>query len=281
MKRGARLSFSVYLFFLFTGCTSGQNEKTVSGLTDEQIVKRYLENGAWKLRYFSSDYQIYLDSAIAANPKFAYLYQQKSMPYFKQGKYEVGLRILDKAVELDPKSHIDYRAFIKCIFAKTYENAIKDFEVSKKVKGENGFVMDHSYNFYIGLCHLQLGEYKKAVNFLEQSIDYTRMRNGEDWIHFLDVFYAGIACQEMGMDAKAISYFDKSLKLYPNFSDAEYYKAISLFRTSQAEKAEELLNHSEVDFKKGYTINEANAVYEFYPYQLKQFYIDMLRLTKR
>ena len=47
------------------------------------------------------------------------------------------------------------------------------------------------------------------------------------------------------------------------------------------DRAEQMLTACEQDFKKGYTINEDNAVYEKYPYQIKQFYIDLLRMTKR
>src|SRR5690606_27842399 len=114
-----------------------EKQSVQQDISEEQIVKRFLENGAWRFRYFSSEYQLYIDSAIAVNQTIAYLYQQKSMPYFKQGKYEVGLASLDKAVELDPKSYIDYRAFIKCIFARTYEGAIEDFLTAKMLKGED------------------------------------------------------------------------------------------------------------------------------------------------
>lgn len=267
-----------------TSCSTSVQEKsqTISQeVSDDQIVTRYLENGAWTVRYFSPEYQLYIDSAIAVKPDMAYLYQQKAMPYFKLGKYELGLKSLDKAVELDPKSYIDYRAFIKCIFAKTYEESIDDFQAAKKIKGEIGVVMDHSYDFYLGLCYLQLGDFAKSLDHLEKSIEQTRKTNGEDWIHFLDLFYAGIAAQELGRHERAVEYFDKTLKRYSTFSDAKYYKALSLFRLNQIDLADELLTDCELDFKKGHSINEDNAVYEKYPYQIKQFYIDMLRLTKR
>jgi tetratricopeptide (TPR) repeat protein len=278
------MKYSIYLLFLLTSCsTSGQKNVQVKNqnLTDDQIIEKYLKNGAWKLRYFSPEYQLYIDSGIAINPNIAYLHQQKAMPYFKQSKYELGLKSLDRAVELDPESHIDYRAFIKCIFAKTYSESIKDFLKAKELKGENGAIMDHSYDFYIGLCHLQLGDFSKSLEYFQQSIDQTTKTNGENWVHFLDLFYAGIATQELNRHKEAIQYFDKSLKNYSNFSDAKYYKALSEFRTDQIDIAEKTLSECEIDFKKGYTINEDNAIYEKYPYQIKQLYIDLLRLTKK
>ena len=95
------------------------------------------------------------------------------------------------------------------------------------------------------------------------------------------MFYAGIAAQELNQHKEAIQYFDAALKSYSNFSDAKYYKSLSLFRIEQFDIAEKTLNECELDFKSGYTINEDNAMYEKYPYQIKQFYIDLLRLTKK
>lgn len=278
------MRYCIYLFLLLISCsTSGQKNPEVrtQKLSDEQIINRYLKNGAWKFRYFAPEYQSYIDSAIALNPSIAYLHQQKAMPYFKQGKYELGLKSLDRAVVLDPQSYIDYRAFIKCIFAKTYTEAITDFQKSKQLKGENGVVMDHSYDFYLGLCYLQLGDFSKSLMHLEKSIAYVRKASGEDWIHYLDLFYAGIVKQELNRHTEALQDFDKVLKSYPNFSDAKYYKALSLFRTGKTDLAEKMLTDCETDFKKGYSINEDNAIYEKYPYQIKQFYIDVLRMTKR
>ncbi len=278
-----KLKRFIYLLVLTACSSSGQNNSKMekSSLSDDQLISRYLENGAWRVRYFSPEYQLYIDSAIAINPKMAYLYQQKSMPYFKQGKYEMGLEILDKAVELDAKSHIDYRAFIKCIFAKQYKNAIADFIESKKIKGEHGNVMDHSYDFYIGLSYLQLNNFETALKYLEDSMQQTKKVSGENWVHHLELLYAGIANQELNRQQEAIGYFDRALKSYPSFSDAKYYKSISLFRTNQFELAEATLDDCEADFKRGLTINEDNAAYVEYPYQIKQFYIDALRMVRK
>lgn len=278
------MKYLIPILLLLTSCsTSGQKNTAFKqpALSDEEIIEKYLKNGAWRLRYFSPEYQMYIDSAIALKPNLAYLHQQKAMPYFKQSKYELGLKSLDRAVELDPKANLDYRAFIKCIFVKSYEASIKDFLQAKELKGEHGVIMDHSYDFYLGLCYLQLGDFSTALNYLERSIEQTKKASGENWVHFLDLFYAGIASQELKRYQESIQYFDKALKPYPNFSDALYYKALSLFRTGQQELAEKTLTECEIEFKKGYTINEDNAMYEKYPYQLKQFHIDLLRLTKQ
>lgn len=91
------------------------------------------------------------------------------MPYFKRQKYEIGMKILDSAIQIEPAELIDYRAFMKCIFVKSYTSAIEDFLLSKKLKGEHGYIMDHSYDFYIGLCYLQLNQYSEAIENLQKA----------------------------------------------------------------------------------------------------------------
>lgn len=188
--------------------------------------------------------------------------------YAYQGKYEVGMDYIDKAVELDSRSWQDYRAFLKCIFAKTYKNAILDFQ-DCKLKYGNGYVMDHSYNFYIGLSYLQLNEFAKAESIFQNDYDYILENKGLDWLHHLDLLYFGISKYEQKKYEEAILLFDKSLEIYPNFSEALLFKARCLFNLDNKEEAEKLFELAEKNGKEGNTINEDNVMYERYPYQIR------------
>src|SRR5690606_41476203 len=84
-------------------------------------------------------------------------------------KYEVGMEYIDKAVKYDAKRYLPYRAFIKCVFAKTYKAAIKDFEECIANWGDS-YEMDHTYSFYIGLSYLQLNEFEKAEEYFKHTI---------------------------------------------------------------------------------------------------------------
>lgn len=245
-------------------------------LTDDQLIEKYLNKGAWQYRLFSPEWQLYIDSAIAINPNIAYLWQQKAMPLFKQLKYEAGMPFLDKAVALDPQRYLSYRAYMKCIFSKQYREALIDFEAAKKLIGENGVVMDHTFNFFMGVCYLQLNEFKKSIECLSKSIEQGR-KNGDKWVHHADLLYMGIAHQELQQHGKAIEYFDWTLKNYQGFSDAEYYKVISLLKTGKYKQAESLLAKAEEDFKMGYTFTEPGSPYEYHPYQIKQEFFQALR----
>jgi tetratricopeptide (TPR) repeat protein len=210
-----------------------------------------------------------LDSAIAAYPTIANLYQQRAMPLYKQDKDELGKPFLAKAAELDPQRYLDYKGFMECIFSKNYNDAIADFEKYLQMFGE-GYVMDHTYYFYIGISYLQLNEFEKAKIYLDKSIAQTEAGGGRDWVHHLDLMYLGIANLELGDCENAIHAFDKSLSKYPSFGDVKYYKANCLYRLGKTEEALKLVKDAEEDILMGNTINEDNVIYEQYPYQVRK-----------
>lgn len=236
----------------------------------DAIVEEFLTNCAEKHNYVfeMTEWQNCLDQGLKKDSTVAYLWQQKAMPYFKCQKYEVGMKYLDKAVFYNKKEWLPYRGFIKCIFAKTYKEAITDLEECIKLYG-NGYRMDHPYSFYMGICYLQLNEYEKAEKLLD---DYVAdiYKNRQNLEHPTAYFYQGIAKYELKKWDEAIAVFDKALKIYPEFSDAKYYKAIC-FRKQGKPKEEVifLVEAAKEDARKGFSINEDNAVYEKYPYQVE------------
>ena len=234
----------------------------------DSIIEVYLKNGAWTKGLYSREWQEEIDKGLAVDSTIAYLWQQKAMPLYKQGKYELATRYIDQAVKYDKDQYQDYRAFMKCIFSKTYEAAITDFEDLLQKKG-NSYVMDHSYYFYLALSKLQLNEFAEAEKIFEADIANQEKNLGKDWVHYLDYFYLGIAKYEQRKYEEAITVFDKIFPLYEEFAEALYYKSKCLRQTGKEEEAKELAKKS-IDYgKKGYSVNEDNSIYERYPYQVR------------
>ncbi|WP_229335572.1 tetratricopeptide repeat protein [Flavobacterium sp. ALJ2] len=178
------------------------------------------------------------------------------------------MSFLDKAVLYNKQEWLPYRGFIKCIFLKTYKEAIKDLEECIKLYG-NGYIMDHTYSFYIGLCYLQLNEYDKAEKVFDDYVNDI-YKNRQQLEHPTAYFYQAIAKNELQKWDEAIAIFDKALKIYPQFSDAKYYKAICWLKLGKPkEEVVALVTIAREDAAKGFTINEDNTIYETYPYQKK------------
>lgn len=76
---------------------------------------------------------------------------------------------------------------------------------------------------------------------------------------------------EKKQDTLAISLFNMALKSYPQFPDAKFYKAICYDHLGDTATAKIVINDGLADYKKGFTNNEDNEVYEDYPYEKRRF----------
>lgn len=63
-------------------------------------------------------------------------------------------------------------------------------------------------------------------------------------------------------------YLDKALIEYPKFSDAQYYKGMCFLAQTNKTEAQNIMLAAQENAKQGYTINEDDAYYESYPYQV-------------
>ncbi|RMA57026.1 tetratricopeptide repeat protein [Ulvibacter antarcticus] len=273
-----RLFFNVVLLvfssILVNSCASEAKDKkskievAYPSEVEEKIIDSVMV-GIHKLRLNSQERRDALDVAIAKFPDIANFYQQRAMPLYKQNKDELGLPFLEKAAALNPEKYLDYMGFMKCIFSKNYRGAISDFEKVQELSGD-GYVMDHTYYFYIGISYLQLNEFEKAKIYLDKSIAQTEGENGREWVHFLDLWYLGIANYELGDCENAIVAYDEALSKYPSFGDVKYYKAICLFKMKKYEASQALFKEAKDDILNDNTINEDNVIYEEYPYQVRK-----------
>lgn len=260
------LFFSIIIILSIASIAQG----SPASHADSLKARSYWDSANYSPLY-SQQRQLYLDSALAILPGYAYWWQQKSHPLFKQHKYQVGLPYIDSAVKYDKDKYLDYRAYMKCIFQKDYIGAIKDFEGARGLHGVSG-VMDHSYDFYEGLCYLQLDKFDSAEYLINKSIAAVRNKLGDSWVNSTEWFYMGIVTYEKQDLDSAIACFDKAITIYKNFSDAKYYKAICLMKQHKNKEALEIMLQADADLKEGYTIIEDGVPYELYPYQINQKY---------
>jgi len=262
----------ILILIIFIQCQYKESEKPSikkdKKALQDSIINKYVHNCAknYNYKFQMDEWQNCLDEGLKKDSTIAYLWQQKAMPYFKAKKYEVGMKYIDKAVKYNPDYYQPYRAFIKCIFAKTYKDAISDFQDCIDKYG-NQYEMDHSYSFYIGISYLQLNEFKKAEEILAKEVEKQMREYNET--HHLSLFYYGISKYEQSKWKEAIIEFNKSLEQYPQFSDAKYYKSVSLIRLNKITEAKKLFNEARKDREDGFSINEDNVIYETYPYQVR------------
>jgi tetratricopeptide (TPR) repeat protein len=262
------------LILLFLLCLSAKNLSAQEAIAPkyskevkDSLIARYWTNGAMKYSTYDAQYQFYSDSILTYLPNNPDIWHQKGIPLFKSGKYELGMKYLNRAVDLDRKEYIAYRGFIHCIFLKKHTASIEDFKEAQATKGE-GYEIDHPYNYYIGLNYLQMNQLDSAKFYLNKALDFERLSKSEGFLSTTNWFYLAIIEYEQTHWETAANLFDKTLSYYEGFPEAKYYKALCMNKLGKKEQAKVLLKEAIAAYHCDYLFPEYNAVYEKYPYSI-------------
>ncbi len=219
------------------------------------------------INYTSACWQIAIDSALTFDSTVATLWQWKGMPYFKNADYASAMPCYDKAAHYDPNNYLSMRAFMKAVFAKDYEGGIKDFLTCKE-KGYGVGLMDHSYDFFLGLCYKEIGDLSNAEKYMRQSVDERSKALGKNWVHWNDWFFLGIITMEKKNYKEAIEYFDNCMVDMKGYPNALYYKGLCLYNLGKKDKAKEQMLQAIENIKAGKRSSEDNDFYVNFPNQV-------------
>jgi tetratricopeptide (TPR) repeat protein len=264
---------------VYTSCaqtgTAGNLLNCKSPLVRDSLIKRYIDQGADLLpnMYNNPVWQKYCDSIIALCPNTAEAYQLKAVPFIKNGEYEKAMPLYDRAAQVDPGRYTGHRGFIKCLFTKDYESAIADLQKAHQLV-PNGYVMDHTFQFYEGLCHLELGNYTPAEQCLKQDIYIQTNGDPKKRPHFNSLLYMGILYYEMGKYDQARTYLLNCLNLYEKLPVANYYLAFVLGRNGNLVAKKQYLEIAKQSYLDGYRMNEDQLYYVNYPHEVKLYEIE-------
>jgi len=206
-------------------------------------------------------------------PQVAAAYQLKAVPAIKNGEYKKAFLLDEKAAALDSAQFLSYLGFLKCIFTKDYAGAITDFNRALRIV-PGGAEMDHSFYFYLGLCYLELGQYPEAeINFHQDIFSQTNGDSSRE-IHYNSLLYMGITKSANNELDSAEIYFKKSLQLYPQLPEANYYLALMYKKRKESDAEKKYLEIARTSLLEGYSMNEDNLYYVNYPRQITLYEID-------
>lgn len=127
------------------------------------------------------------DQAIKLCPTMDYAFFEKSVPYLKNGQFIEWKKLIDQAVNLNPRAHLGYRGWCRYQFLRDYKGAIQDFEKLDSLSDYDiGYSINGDYHLQVAraLCYKFSGDRKKAIDIIEQQLitkDYLPMNY--DYLH--------------------------------------------------------------------------------------------------
>ncbi len=223
--------------------------------------------------YTSQGWQDACDSLLVICPDLDQLWQMKAMPGIKTGDWNGCFSNLVHAVEIKPDRWLPYQAFLKCMFVKDYAGALRDFGRCDTVARGAG-VMDHSYDFFKGLCCLGLKDYKGAYAFLKRDIDNQVKFRGKENVHYVSLYYWGIYHYINGTYPEAVEAFRQVLKIFPQYPEPSFYLGMVLRKQGKESEALSCFRTAKESLLGGYNSNEDQEFYVNYPFAIGMQEVD-------
>ncbi|WP_338732002.1 tetratricopeptide repeat protein [Mangrovimonas cancribranchiae] len=175
---------------------------------------------------FSKEYQSILDRAIEIDSTFDYPYWAKSIAYLKSGDFITWKTLIDKAVALNPKTHLGYRGWCRYQFFRDYEGLIEDIEkLDSLVDYDIGYSQNGTYHLNIakGLCYKAIGDKDKAITIIKNQI---QLNVQENFVGAYDYLHLGVLYLETNQYEKAINTFKKQSE-NNELAENQYYLALT------------------------------------------------------
>lgn len=171
----------------------------------------------------TKQYHAYKDKALEICPDYAVIYKHKSTAYLKTGDFINWMKLMNKAVALNPKENLDYRGWCRFQFFRDYQGAIDDIEaLEKMVDYDIGMCQNGKYHLNIAkaLCYKMLGKKQKAIQIIENQIS-----KDKEFVGLYDYLHLGVLYLEEKQYDKALIALEKQEEIN-NLADNVYYKAL-------------------------------------------------------
>lgn len=216
---------------------------------------------------FNHKYHEILDEAIAIDPTYDDAYWAKSIAYLKSGDFLSWKKIIDEAVDLNPKKHLGYRGWCRYQFFRDYKGAIKDIEEFQKIiKGDVGYCQNGDYHLLIAkaICYKAIGEKEKAIQIIETYLE--KNDNESDLFNF---YHLGVLYFEKGNYKKALKYFQKQ-EVENNLAENQYYISLCYKALKDFDAYKKKIEDSEKMYKEGYFMRDP------YSYHYDKVYLSQI-----
>ncbi|MEZ2416208.1 tetratricopeptide repeat protein [Muriicola sp. E247] len=193
------------------------------------------------------------------HPNYSDAFFERSVPFNKRGEYAIGFKYLDKAIEIEPEKHLDYRGYMKLRFLRDYQGALMDFDRLDNLTPD---IVDAPWgediDFLRGESYYGLKDYAKAIECFQRSVN----NQGVDWADVQTFVYDGLCNYELANYKEAISSYEEALKQYEQTCEAYFglgktYLQLgdSLTASAYLKKAKENIRFKREDYYKEY-LNE-------------------------
>ena len=198
--------------------------------------------------------QFVLSTLIGDFPNYSDAFLEKSVPYNKRGLYYEGFKLLNNAVDLNPKEHLGYRGWMKLNKLKDYQGAIKDFKKLDSLNSDYFDVNGGSINYLLATAYQGIGNADESMFFYKKLFEENKNNYPIFPISYVNY---GILLDRKGLHKEAIEQFNTALEKTDNkLSEAYYNKALAYKKLGVGDSADFFFNKALSSYDQGYKIKD-------------------------
>lgn len=269
-----KLTFLLLPIFLVISIANGQNCNVfkMEGDLCKYEACIFIENADSHYQYSDSYVKIY-DEAIEICPSYSYAYRSKSVAYLKSGDFLNWIKLMNKAVELDPIEHLANRAWCRFQFFKDYNGLLVDMSRLDSIYPyDPGYSVNGNYHMNVAraLCYKAVGELELAISTLEGQLAKKDHLGG-----LYDYLHLGVMYLEAGDFEKALDAF-LSQEAENDLAENQFYLGRCYRLIGDMEQSKLRFTRAKEQYQRGNTMDDPYAHQED-----KIFMSDILKELER
>jgi tetratricopeptide (TPR) repeat protein len=270
--------FIVLLVLLVASCGQQRHDWYRKSFTQEEQITlaKSLTESIGSYYQGSPGCQLLLEEAKGFDPNNATVYREIGVPYLKRGIASAFPHYYGKAADLDPLGWVGWRGYLYLYFYRDYERALADFNrLDTITPGVVDYPQSVSVDFMRGICYLQLEQYKEAIDYFDQHIEYETSVTGFKYIAPETFLFRGIAYLGLKQPDEAIQSFETGLSLEDYNADLMYWLAKTHAQEGRKAQARSYLDQAKLAFAER-DYNRRPYVEEFY----QLYEVDLIALEE-
>lgn len=204
----------------------------------------------------------------------AQVFHALSVQNSKNGNYDISIKALEKAYELDSYEGGAYYGWVLLYYYHDYEKSLHILNLQdESTPNFNDWPMGECIHYLKGLAQMQLEDYDSAIKEFDISIANTVVDLGEEWVDYQVFLNKGIVMFRQKKYKDAIKQFRKVIKYNDTSSEAYYYLGQVQIELNLQNQACENFNQAYELIKKGHKSSDVyvELFHEIYLQEVEQY----------
>jgi len=217
----------IIILYGFSACDNLSNE-TYYHLTDEEKKSKsikYTSLAALVERGSPKSMRL-LEKAVRLDPNNDIAWRELSLPYLYAGMIKEWNENIGKAIEINPEGWQSWRAHDRMYYFRDFAGALYDLDATDFLTVDQvDYAHNASVDYLRGVCYLGLNDYPKSIEYFNKYIEDEKSKVGDKFVDETAFLYLGIIAIHKENYSLAIKHLLRGIQYEDGYADFHYHLA--------------------------------------------------------